>query len=184
MKLWKSLNLLILALCITLISTNVFAEDEDAAPFIGKKAPVFSAKTLKGKELDLKDFKGKLVLVDFWATWCPPCRGELPHLKEVYKKYHKKGLEIISISSENGEVIKPFVVKNEMVWHQVSDSQRKIGPDYKVKYIPSPFLIGPDGLLIAKGADLRMDNLEKTIEKHIDKVDQETLKETEAEVEA
>lgn len=170
----------VILLCAALLSPSAFASETDTPPLLGKKAPVFETKTLDGKEFKLKDYEGKLVLVDFWATWCPPCKAELPHLKEVYAKYHKKGLEIVSISAEDSNIIKPFASANKMDWIHISDPQKKLLRLYNIESYPSPFLIGPDGTLLEKHIPLRIHYLEKSIEEHIDKVKPEALKKVDA----
>lgn len=116
-------------------------------------------------EYKAEDYAGKTVLIDFWATWCGPCRGEIPNVKKLYAYYHEKGFEIIGISSDRDvETLKKFIEKEEMPWKQmmrdkalVADGQT-MGSYYGVTGIPTMILIGPDGKVItinARGAALK-----------------------------
>jgi len=88
------LPVFILALC-ALLSFSAHAD-----PVIGQAAPAFVATTLDGKTVDLSTLKGKVFVVHFWATWCAPCREEMPALEAVYRQYHGKGLEVIAVSAD------------------------------------------------------------------------------------
>ena len=162
-----------------LLSPSAFTA-EDTPPLLGEIAPDIQTKTIENKDFKMKDLRGKLVLVDFWATWCPPCKAELPHLREIYAKYHKKGLEIVSISAESVNTIQPFAKAKKMDWIHISDTHKRLLAKYSVESYPSPFLIGPDGKLLEKHVPLRLHFLEKTIEEHIGKVDPKVLKKEDA----
>jgi len=119
---------------------------------------------LDGKKLDLPDdLIGKVVLVDFWATWCGPCVVSLPHLKEVYSKYNEKGLEIVGISLDEsrGKVAK-FVRDNSLTWVHTYTGKGWADPTarrYGVTAIPSMWLIGRDGNVITDNARGRLEQL-------------------------
>ena len=130
---------------------------------IGMQAPDFSAPNPEGKQVTLSDIKGKVTIVDFWASWCKPCRIENPNLVKLYDKYHSKGLEIISVSLERGNQ-KAFWVeaikKDQLSWYNVSNLkfwQDPIAQAYSVNSIPATFILDENGLLIAerlRGAEL------------------------------
>jgi thiol-disulfide isomerase/thioredoxin/tetratricopeptide (TPR) repeat protein len=131
------------------------------------------ATDIDGKPVSLDQYDGKVLLVDFWATWCPPCRGELPYIKAAYDKYHDDGFEILSISLDypdrlSQEEYRSWIEENGMVWRHVYDEQNWDGPivkRYFVMSIPSPFLIGRDGSLVALHDDCSGEDLGKSIEK-------------------
>jgi len=131
----------------------------------GKEWPDFEAKDLSGKPLSVGKFKGKVVLVDFWATWCGPCVAELPNVKKAYAEYHDAGFEIIGVSLDNKrEALDEFLKKNKMSWPQTFDGkgwENEIAGQYGIQSIPATFLIGPDGKIIAR--DLRGPALEKAV---------------------
>ena len=108
---------------------------------------------LDGKPVSLADYRGKLVLIDFWATWCGPCIAELPNVKAVYEKYHDKGFEIIGISLDTDEAaLRKFIRKNQLPWRQVFDGKRWETPlvqQYSVRGIPAQFLIDREGRVIS-----------------------------------
>lgn len=115
-------------------------------------APDFALKNLKGHTVRLADFAGKVVFLNFWATWCPPCRIEVPHLKELYAKYQDKGLEVIGISLDlaGGEVVKAFVDKNQ-INYPILLGDEKIAMDYDgILGIPTSFLIDRQGMVRQK----------------------------------
>jgi len=115
-----------------------------------KMAPAFSATTIDGDKISLDGFEGKVVLIDFWATWCGPCREALPRIQQIAKKFAGQPLVVISISLDsNQESWKSFVGKNQMTWLQVRDGgfEGPIAKRFNVKAIPSTFTIDGDGVL-------------------------------------
>lgn len=145
-----------------------------AGPTVGKKSEDFTTKTISGEKIQLHEsFKGKLVLIDFWATWCPPCRGEIPHLKKANKKYGEKGLVIIGVTLDEdknipAEDVAAFTKKEEMPWAQIYDDSREIALAYQIQFIPTPFLIdGDSGKIIATKESLLGAALDKTLNKHL-----------------
>jgi len=133
----------------------------------GSVFPVFDEKDLDGKPLSLAKYKGKIVLIDFWATWCPPCLQELPNVRRIYAKYHDKGFEIIGISlDEDKDTLAGFIKEKEMTWPQYYDGkqwQNKMALKYGVTQIPSTYLLGKDGKIIAK--QLRGEELDSAVAK-------------------
>ncbi|HXB02394.1 MAG TPA: TlpA disulfide reductase family protein [Opitutaceae bacterium] len=121
----------------------------------GVAFPDFNEKDLAGEPLSIARFKGKVVLVDFWATWCGPCREELPNVLAAYKKYHDKGFEIIGVSLDQDEnTLKSFIKEKGMVWPQYFDGQgwgSKLGQKYGIDSIPMTFLLDQEGKIVAKG---------------------------------
>jgi len=115
-----------------------------------RMAPPFSVTTEDGQRVSLDGLKGKAVLIDFWATWCMPCREALPHVREIAKKFEGQPLVILSVSLDEDEASwKDFVAKNEMTWLQYRDG-RFTGPIatlFGVKAIPQTFTIDADGVL-------------------------------------
>lgn len=121
----------------------------------------FTLQTADGKDVNLAELikNNKVVLVDFWASWCGPCRHENPVVKAAYEKYHDKGLEIVGVSVDKNEAAWLQAVEEDALpYIQVRDAEGVAGDNYAVVYIPSNFLYDQDGVMIAKG--LRGEELE------------------------
>ncbi|WP_186989063.1 TlpA disulfide reductase family protein [Constantimarinum furrinae] len=123
---------------------------------VGSKAPDFTAPDPNGNMLSLKETLGKYTLVDFWASWCKPCRMENPNVVRVYNKYHDKGLNIISVSLDRANQKDRWlkaIADDQMDWYHVSNLQfwqDPIAKDYNVRSIPATFLLDENGTIIAK----------------------------------
>ena len=121
---------------------------------VGKTFPSFAEKDLDGKPLALADFKGKIVLIDFWATWCGPCVAELPNVLAAYDKFHGKGFEIIGISLDQKlDALTGFIKEKNMKWPQYFDGlgwKNKLSEQYGIQSIPATFLLDGEGKIIAK----------------------------------
>lgn len=128
---------------------------------IGKSAPDFQVIDLKGQELSLKKFRGQVVLLDFWATWCIPCRTEMPHLKKIYDKYKDQKFEIIGISLDHGRaVLDSYIEKKNITWPQFLDDG-SVAKMYNVTGIPATFLLDGEG--IVRRVQLRGSALEEAV---------------------
>jgi thiol-disulfide isomerase/thioredoxin len=142
---------------------------------VGTPAPAFSIPALGDPSTvySLDTFKGRYVLLDFWATWCPPCRAEMPHLHKAWARFKDRSFEILSLSFDRKvEHIAPFrrAAATPMPWKHAfveGGFRNPIGEAYGVKGIPKPLLVGPDGKIVAAGGDLRGENLEKTLERFL-----------------
>ncbi len=131
----------------------------------------FESDDIDGKPVKLSDYAGKVLLIDFWATWCPPCRAELPNVKDVYERYHKNGFEIVSVSFDAEEhmpldSLRTWIKDNGLAWKHIYDGKgwgAELGAKYFVSSIPAPFMVGKDGKLFASGDDCYGEELEKTV---------------------
>ncbi|MCS7079679.1 MAG: TlpA family protein disulfide reductase [Chloracidobacterium sp.] len=132
-----------------------------ASPF------AFRAKDMDGKPVSLDDYKGRVLLIDFWATWCGPCVAEIPTLRAVYEKYKAQGFEVLSISLDDEDTqagVPAFIKKNKMTWRHICDGQgweTPIAQRYGVKAIPFTVLVGRDGKIAA--VNIRGEALEPAV---------------------
>ena len=157
----KKLLLVFIALFSCALMTR--AQQTVTMPKVGDKVPSFTVKDADGKEKTLADFcKGKkYIMIDFWATWCVPCRKEMPNVKEQYAKYADKGFEIIGISEDRSKpTMDEFVKKEGMKWPTFRD-QSNIASQYGVTMIPTTFIINAEGVVVAQ--DLRGEDLGKKL---------------------
>lgn len=124
-----------------------------------QKAPDFALKNSKGETVRLSSFKDKVIILNFWATWCGPCRQEIPGFVDLYKKYNEKGLEIIGVSvDQNGwDAVTPFV-KNYQINYPIFMFNMQVIKDYGgIRGIPTTFIINRDGGIVEKIVGLRPD---------------------------
>ena len=116
-----------------------------------KIAPDFQLKNLEGELVTLRDFRGKPVLINFWATWCPPCREEMPYLQQVYDEWTSKGLILLTIDiGESPTTINKFFAENNLSLPVLLDTDKEIGQAYGITGIPETFLIDKDGIIRKK----------------------------------
>ena len=134
-----------------------FAENPALAR--AKMAPPFTVTTADGKQFTLDDMGGRVVLVDFWATWCGPCNQELPHIKKIAQEFAGQPFVLISVSwDDDAGKWQAFIDKNNMTWNQYRDLDHQLSASYGVSSIPHYFTIDADGVLqaekIGEGADI------------------------------
>lgn len=124
---------------------------------LGCQAPDFTAKNLKGEDVSLSSYKGKYVLLDFWASWCMPCRADNPHVRKLYDQYKDQNFTVLGFSVDNGEIGKKYWLKainmDGVTWDQVSELkgfQSIAAKLYGITAVPTNFLIDPSGKIIGK----------------------------------
>jgi peroxiredoxin len=126
-------------------------ESADAA----RQKADFTLTDLQGNRWHLQDLKGKVVLVNFWATWCPPCRKEMPDLQALYDKYKEQGFVVLSISDEAGAKVQPFITERKITYPVLLDPGRKVNEEFQVEGIPKSFVYDRQGKLVAQSIDMR-----------------------------
>ena len=111
----------------------------------------FSLRFLSGGSAFLSSFKGKIVILNFWATWCPPCRAEMPSMEKLYQLYKDKGFEILAVDlGESDETVSQFIKRGNFTFPVMMDSNNKIGIMYGIESIPTSFILNREGKIIAR----------------------------------
>ncbi len=136
----------------------LFSEDRDSTvtttrPIqMGFEAPNFTFPDLNGHRVTLFDHRGKVVLVNIWATWCPPCRQEMPSMQRLYEKFRGEDLEILAVSIDaNGrEAVDPFMQKIDLTFPVLLDPKETIKPLYGITGVPESFIVDKEGIVVKK----------------------------------
>jgi peroxiredoxin len=126
-------------------------EDDDRA----RQTADFTLADMTGKNWTLKDLRGSVVLVNFWATWCPPCRKEMPDLDALYRRFAPKGLVILAISDEEAAKVQPFLAEHPVAYPVLLDPGRKVNERFRIEGIPKSFVYDREGKLVAQAIDMR-----------------------------
>lgn len=160
-----SASLFLLLVILGTLSCRQATEAVDAAT---ESAPNFTLKDLNGNTFQLSDVKGKVVILDFWATWCPPCRMEIPHFEELHQEYKSKGLAVIGIALDRGGAsqVKPFVEINRVSYLVLMGDGIVTEAYGGIRGIPTTFVIDRDGNIREKFVGYRSKEVfEETIKK-------------------
>lgn len=167
--------IVLLAMTALIAASPVLADGSRSSVASGQKAPSFQTRTVDGKTVNFPDdFKGKVVLLDFWATWCGPCRKEVPNLVSTYQQFHDKGFEVLGISADrrgDGPKVIQFMKENQMAWALIYDGQgnKAINDKYGVHGIPCPFLVdGDTGMILADAREALGHHLAAAVKKAIE----------------
>lgn len=131
---------------------------------VGKPFAIDFTDVVTGDRVNSSSLRGQVVVIDFWATWCGPCVAELPHMKELYKQYHEKGVEFVGISlDQNADALTSFVEERELPWPQYYDkgkvSSRQFATQWEIASIPQLFIIDAEGVLRSVAARGKLDTL-------------------------
>jgi peroxiredoxin len=141
----RSLHLRTLCLALLLAVSTTLAH---GAPQKGQPAPEFKVVTTAGKQLSLSSLKGQVVVLDFFATWCPPCRDSIPHLMDLSRRYGKQGLQVVGMSmDEDGEEVVRDFVADKRVTYPVALIGQEIATSYAIRSVPMMYVISKKGLV-------------------------------------
>ena len=141
-KFLKLFNILALLILFSVSATAQVKE--------GENAPNFTLKNLDGKEISLNQFRGKHVLINFWATWCGPCKIEMPSLEALYERFKDKNFVLLAISNDmfGANIVKPFVKAHKINFTVLLDQRLKVSNAFGVVSLPTTFMIDPQGKII------------------------------------
>jgi thiol-disulfide isomerase/thioredoxin len=142
---------------------QVSAEDPDFAAAMAKmdsddrirQQSDFTLQDLQGKQWTLHQLRGSVVLVNFWATWCPPCRKEMPDLEKLYQRFKTQGLTILAISDEDAAEVKPYIAQRKYGYLILLDPGRIVNERFRIRGIPKSLVYDRTGKLVAQSADMR-----------------------------
>ncbi len=154
-KYWTFISIAILALGAAWIWVSAAPPGgttggEIPAPAEGFLAPDFTLDTLDGTQITLSDLRGQVVLVNFWASWCPPCRTEMPAMERVYQDYAGQGFVILAVNATNQdsvEAARQFVAEQGLTFPILLDSSGSVSALYQMRSLPTSFFIGADGII-------------------------------------
>ena len=141
-KFLKLFNILALLILFSVSATAQVKE--------GENAPNFTLKNLDGKEINLNQFRGKHVLINFWATWCGPCKIEMPSLEALYERFKDRNFVLLAISNDmfGANIVKPFVKAHKINFPVLLDQRLKVSNAFGVVSLPTTFMIDPQGKII------------------------------------
>ena len=158
---------LVFTLSILVLFVGLSVAQQKIGTAIGNKAPELTATSPSGETIKLSDTKGKLVLLDFWAAWCPPCRRENPNVVSAYNKYKDKGFDILGVSLDRDmNAWRKAIEADGLPWHHISDLkgwQNEVAQMYSVTSIPHTVLLDREGRILAR--NLRGTALEEALAK-------------------
>ncbi len=124
---------------------------------VGDK-PTFAVTLMDGRDVTAEDFRGQVLVLDFWATWCGPCMASMPHMKELYAKYHDQGLEVLGVSYDREEAaMVKTVEENPLPWLHTYDGERVMGNAFAVNAIPSTWILSIEGEILWKGHPMQIE---------------------------
>jgi cytochrome c biogenesis protein CcmG/thiol:disulfide interchange protein DsbE len=130
----------------------------------GRSSGDFTLKDVNGNEVSLSEYRGEVVVLNFWATWCPPCREEIPDFIEVYDNYKDRGVQFLGVSSEDVNTLKDFI-SNYGINYTVLVDNEGVGDDWGIDAIPTTFIIDREGQVVFKTVGMMTrDQLENAIE--------------------
>ncbi|MBA7693398.1 Thiol-disulfide oxidoreductase ResA [subsurface metagenome] len=161
----------ILTLAIVLMTSVLLVVGcSSPAPQVGKPAPDFQLPNLEGQVVSLSDFRGKPVLLNFWATWCSPCRFEMPFIQSIFEESSDTGLVILAVDiGEAPSTVKDFIQSGNFSFPVLLDTSQDVALEYNIRGIPTTFLIDKDGIIqeIRVGAFPSMLEIKRSLSKII-----------------
>ncbi len=151
--LWPGWLLLLAAAAWTVgsrIEPERLVQGRPPAPQVGFQAPDFTLATLQGETLRLRDLRGQGVILNFWASWCPPCKAEMPALQRVYREYRSRGVQVVAVNFTINDPlpqVQSFVERYALDFPVLLDPDGQTFTTYRVHSLPTTFFIGPDGVI-------------------------------------
>ena len=151
MKVVRKLFLLKLALVLTAVPAGAVHRVQ-----IGKPAPEFALPLLGGKKIFLSEFKGKAVFINFWATWCPPCKDEMPSMEKVYREQKARGFEILAVIIDKGtKEVEAFKKEHGLSFPILLDPEMMVAALYELAFVPTTYLIDRSGIVVYRETQYR-----------------------------
>jgi peroxiredoxin len=154
-SIWFSLLILMLALGVAWIAFSRVPTEAAAArnerppsPQVNFAAPDFSLETLEGDTIKLADLRGQALLINFWATWCPPCRAEMPAIQQVYERYRDQGFTVLAVDLQEGNAeVAAFTEQMGLTFPILMDRDGQVFSRYRVKALPSTYFVDREGII-------------------------------------